>query len=78
MSNPQQKSIYDLKLHETSVVEDAFLFTVVLRVPGGWMYRSYDKAHQILTCCLVPFDNEFMGGPKPLTKSYGTIEAPFA
>jgi hypothetical protein len=52
-------NLHEMKLHETIVAECDDLFTVVLRVPGGWMYRSYDKSHGILTSVFVPFDNEF-------------------
>jgi hypothetical protein len=49
-------NLYEMKLHETIVAECDDLFTVVL---SGWMYRSYDKNHGILTSVFVPFDNEF-------------------
>lgn len=53
------KSIYQLNLHEMVVVEDSNLFTTAFRVPGGWIYRSYDKSAQIMGSVFVPFDNEF-------------------
>ncbi len=53
-------NIYDLKLHEVLIVEDGSLFSTAMRVPGGFIYRSYDKSHQLLSCTFVPFDNEFM------------------
>ena len=53
-----ETSIYDLPLHATCTVEDACLFTTAIRVPGGWIYRSYDKSSSILSSVFVPFDNE--------------------
>ncbi len=53
------KDIYSLNLGEVAVAEDGFLFTTVLRVPGGWLYRSYDKGNGIGGVCFVPYDNEF-------------------
>ena len=55
----ESKDIYNLKLHETLEFDDFGLFTVILRVPGGWFYRSYDKSQNIATGVFVPFDNEF-------------------
>jgi hypothetical protein len=54
-----EKAIYKLKLHEAHAFDDLGLFTTVLRVPGGWFYRSYDKSHNIATGVFVPFDTEF-------------------
>ena len=39
------------------------LFTLALRVPGGWIYRSYDKGSNILSAVFVRFDNEFQPFP---------------
>lgn len=47
------KTIYDLKLHEILVVEDSSLFTTVMAVDGGWIYRSYDKSHNIFSMVFV-------------------------
>ena len=45
-----EKTIYDLKLHETlDLSEDISVF----RVPGGWIYQSPLKT------IFVPYDNEF-------------------
>lgn len=46
--------IYEMKIHDVMVVEDGNLFTSVIRVPGGWIYRSYDKSHNILSSQFVP------------------------
>lgn len=55
----RNKNLYELKLHESSVAVDGNLFIVCTRVPGGWIYNSYDKSHNILGSVFVPFDNEF-------------------
>lgn len=54
------RSLHSMKLHERMQFDDGGLFTCVLRVPGGWIYRSYDKSHGILSSTFVPFNNEFM------------------
>lgn len=59
MSMSEIKTIYDLKLHETIVFDEPSIFTTILRVPGGWFYRSFDKSYHIMSGCFVPFDNEF-------------------
>jgi hypothetical protein len=60
------KNIYELKLHEILVIEDKYLLTTVLKVPGGWIYRSYDKENKILGSVFVPFNTEwFNEGLKP-------------
>lgn len=48
-------TFYALKMHESLIVEDANLFTTVLRVPGGWIYRSYDKFNKIMGMTFVPY-----------------------
>jgi hypothetical protein len=58
-------NFYEMKLHDTFIAEGELnqnLFTTVLRVPGGWIYRSYDKGTQIMGAVFVPFDNEFQTG----------------
>lgn len=59
------KSIYDLKLNETleHFVEGdehphALAYSVI-RVPGGWVYSSFDKGHNIGSSAFVPYNNEF-------------------
>lgn len=51
-----KKSIYDLELHE----ETSFPGCNIMRVPGGWLYSSwdYDKEHFMIPV-FVPFNNEF-------------------
>lgn len=53
--------LYRMKLHEDTIAVDSNLITTVIRVPGGWIYNSYDKGNQILSSCFVPYCNEFLG-----------------
>jgi hypothetical protein len=47
-----EKSIYDLKLHEsmavhpTSIDQSGIQYFSVLRVPGGWIYQVWDNDKQ--------------------------------
>jgi hypothetical protein len=41
-------------LLQAQVVEDGNLCTTRIHVPGGWIYRSYDKSSSILGCVFVP------------------------
>lgn len=57
-------SLYKMKLGEVVVVEDSGryttdLHTTAMRVPGGWIYRSYDKTNQVMAAVFVRYDNEF-------------------
>lgn len=54
-----KKNIYHLDLHEISIVNDGNLFTKVMRVPGGFIYTSYDKSHNIMSSVFVPLDYEY-------------------
>lgn len=54
MSKSNPKTIYDLDLHEVIVVEDSSLFTTVMAVDGGWIYRSLDKGNGLLSAVFVP------------------------
>lgn len=65
------KSIYNLKLFEILPVEtgDKELWTSVMRVPGGWIFRSYDKSHLMLSTTFVPFDNSYMVLETPIPQS---------
>jgi hypothetical protein len=52
----KQKTIYDLKLHETMSIENC---TDIIRVEGGWIYRGYETVNgDISTQCFVPFGNQ--------------------
>jgi hypothetical protein len=54
--NEENKSIYDLKLHEVLCVKtDDDYVTHIVRVPGGWLYLyGFSKSS-----VFVPFNNEF-------------------
>ena len=48
-----------MKLHETDVVENnANLFTSRMKVPGGYIYRSYDKSNSVMAAVFVPHPKE--------------------
>lgn len=52
-------------LHETRIVEhdnSSFLFTTVMRVPNGLIYRSFDKASGIMGAVFVPFGDRLTTG----------------
>jgi len=64
------KSIYELKLNEFEVIKEVNLAgtiinTVVIRVPGGWIYKSEKQInvgdHSAITSSsvFVPYSNEF-------------------
>ncbi len=62
----KEKSIYDLKLHETcrisimSCTKAVVDYYSVIRVPGGWIYHLWDLNTQTYTRdFFVPFNNEF-------------------
>ena len=57
-----EKQIYSMNLHEMIIVGEIShsLATVVLRVPGGWVYSQFDKSHNMSSSVFVPFDNEYM------------------
>ncbi len=62
----KEKSIYDLKLHETcsitatSVDGVATNYYSVIRVASGWIYHIWDsKSQDYIRDIFVPFDNEF-------------------
>lgn len=52
-------NIYELKLHEQVVVSDSLLTTVCLRVPGGWIYSSYDESNQVVSSVFVRYNSCF-------------------
>ena len=57
-----QEQLYKLKLFETTgLIEDirSDLFTTAMRVPGGWIFRSYDKGYNMMSSVFVIFDDEF-------------------
>lgn len=53
----ENKSIYDLKLHESTSLPCG---TYIMRVPGGWIYNVWDSATDTpRSGTFVPYDNEF-------------------
>jgi len=55
----EEKTIYDLKLHETLWISGADL--TVIKVAGGWIYQEYDteRDQPIGVGTFVPFNNEY-------------------
>ncbi len=51
----EEKTIYDLKLHEQLKISTCIYVT---RVPGGWLYDYYEDGQK--TACFVPYSNEFI------------------
>lgn len=39
---------------KVEIVNDGNLFTTRIQVPGGWVYHSYDKSHNMMGMCFVP------------------------
>lgn len=63
MLNNSNKNIYNMELHEVIVSDEYFpnhnLYTTIMRVAGGRIYRSYDKSSNIMGMVFIPFNNEF-------------------
>lgn len=65
-----EKSIYDLKLHQTTTVAIAYqLDARVTRVAGGWIYQYMqsetvairkDEINEIFSPVFVPFHEEYL------------------
>ena len=59
----KETNIYKMKLHDILITSENsnshHLFTSVMRVPGGWIYRSIDKGNKIMSSSFVRFYNEF-------------------
>jgi len=53
------REIYYMGLHEILNIDGNSLSTTIIRVPGGWVYHSYDKSKNFLGMVFVPFNNEF-------------------
>lgn len=52
-----KKDIYELDLHESTVLECG---VCVMRVPSGWIYDMWDfKTDSPKSGVFVPFDNKF-------------------
>lgn len=58
-----KERLYTMALHEEIAV-DAGGYTVVMRVPGGWIYKIHqpriDYDNLQLTTVFVPFHKEYM------------------
>ena len=52
----EEKTIYDLKLHEILRVDTEYVYWVVTRVPGGWLYRPSGNEEFIFI--FVPWNND--------------------
>ena len=52
----KEKNIYELELHEETGIS-AYLYAT--RVPGGWIYSSYNGSSDMQVQVFVPFSNEF-------------------
>lgn len=53
----KEKTIYDLDLHEKLPIDSDL---VAMRVPGGWLYRSYSNETTFDTATtFVPWSLEF-------------------
>lgn len=65
----KEKTIYNLKLHETLVIEEevtnglgikSFKGYEITRVAGGWVYAFEFPGFREAPIVFVPFNNEFM------------------
>lgn len=57
------KNIYELELHESTYIPDAW--TTIVRVPGGWIYAIVsDAAGEKSAPVFIPYSREFMETPK--------------
>ena len=67
-----KKTIYDLKLHESLLIDK---FILVTRVPGGWIYILFGSVEDGIDkdpmSTFVPYSNEF----KPMRPTH-TSELP--
>jgi hypothetical protein len=55
MDDLTAKELYALKLHETKAVRPGY---VVMRVPGGWIYESWEH-NEPSAVVFIPWNNEF-------------------
>lgn len=60
-----EKNLYNLELHEQLIIdkgenEGGGYTKIVMRVPGGWIYRSYTmKENATESTVFVPYSDEF-------------------
>lgn len=50
------RTLYDMKMMETASFNGLDVYTLVRRVPGGWIFIAYGGGHGVF----VPFNNEGM------------------
>ena len=58
--NPNTNTLYDLELGDELQFKDDMY---ALRVPGGWIFTTYDLGaarFTAMTATFAPFNNEFM------------------
>ena len=58
MAEDNDKTIFDLDLHESLTVQTNDNFLVINRVPGGWIYNSYIGGNSV-SAVFVPRHGEF-------------------
>jgi len=57
MKFEKERSLYKLELGESLMIEPYLEF---VRVPGGWITKLWsDEKQESISCCFVPYDNEF-------------------
>lgn len=57
------KGVYSLKLHESIRIDmgtDSNAISV-MRVPGGWIYKTWSEDGSRAGTSFIPFNNEFLG-----------------
>jgi hypothetical protein len=55
----QPTDLYRMNLNDTIIVEGGTIFTIARRVPGGWIFTSFDTRERIMSSVFVPWNNEF-------------------
>ena len=56
----EERTIYDLKLHEDMFIQDNFEKNInVLRVAGGWIYTYFRLDQGQMNSVFIPYCNEF-------------------
>jgi len=55
----EEKTIYDLKLHDSMETKGGATRFTVTRVPGGWIYENYRLDAGQMTATFVRYHNEF-------------------
>ncbi len=55
----ESKSIYNMDLHEELTLPGCS-YQSITRVPGGWLYSTYDADSQTVASAFVPLNDEFI------------------